>query len=393
MWFIQNLLRGLAALSRTKIQITVLVPSDSLHIRTRRAASRLKQAILHPSRIWQQRSSKTASQRLLWLEGIEQLAAIVPDLVVFDGSDEDLMRECNARRIDVLLPMISPPTKPSVPWVGYLFDCQHKHFPDFFSEEEITHRNIAFAELLRKGTVVFSNAKAVIADLQKFFPDHNAELFSLPFAPLIREEELTAVIRDSHTFRGNVTDGVPYFIVCNQFWVHKDHGTVIRAFAKFLQDPTQQHWRLVCTGSTEDYRAQSHFSELNDIVTELGIDDRVIFTGHIKRSQQQALLYGAAALVQPTLFEGGPGGGATSDAIALGVPCLLSDIAVNLEVEDPLVFFFRVGDPGSLALAMLDVARTPPIRPSKAMLLDKSNAYAKRLGETLLSLAERACAK
>jgi glycosyltransferase involved in cell wall biosynthesis len=61
----------------------------------------------------------------------------------------------------------------------------------------------------------------------------------------------------------------------------------------------------------------------------------------------------AVALVQPSLFEGGPGGGAVFDAVSLGVSCIVSDIKVNRELNDPIVTFFNALDAASLAEEML----------------------------------------
>jgi glycosyltransferase involved in cell wall biosynthesis len=392
-WFIQNLLRGLATVSPAEVRITVLAPSDhGARLRARRLAGRLKRAVMHPTRARQHLFGSAASERALWVKGVEQLKAIVPQLTIFDGSDADLMRQCSAMGIDVLLPVITPPTTAAIPWVGYLYDCQHKHFPQFFGSADIARRDRAFTDMLGRGSVVFANAQAVIADLRKWFPDGKAELSSLPFAPLILEEELATAVRNSPEAQHSVADGAPYFIVCNQFWVHKDHASAFRAFSRFSQDPARRHWRLVCTGLTEDKRVPGYFGELKALVVELGIAERVIFTGYIERARQQALLYGAAALLQPTLFEGGPGGGAASDAIALGVPCLLSDIAVNRELSDPLASFFAVGDPQSLAAAMEAVTTCPPTRPGTAQLLENSRRHAHQLGEALRTLAEKALA-
>lgn len=393
MWFIQNLLRGLATLSAAEVRITVLVPSDhTARLLARRFAGRLKRAVLHPSQARHHLFGGAAPERSIWTRGVEQLNAIVPDLIVFDGSDEDLIRRCSELDIDVLLPVFSPPAKSSIPWVGYLYDCQHKHYPQFFDSKEIASRDRAFDNMLNQGSVVFANAQAVISDLRRFFPEVKAELFSLPFAPLILEEELAATVRDWQEAQHSVTGGAPYFIVCNQFWVHKDHATAFRAFARFTEDPARRNWCLVCTGLTQDFRVPDYFGELTALVAELGIAKRVMFTGYVERSRQQSLLYGATALLQPTLFEGGPGGGAASDAMALGVPCLLSDISVNRELSDPLATFFRVSDPEALAIAMEEVVRHPPSRPAAAQLLQNSRDHARHLGETLRTLAEKALA-
>lgn len=392
-WFIQNLLRGLASLPPDQVRITIFVPSDtSLRLRLRRVASRIKQALLHPRRARQLLLGGVAPEHELWSTGVEQLRAISPELVVFDGGDRDLMRHCAAAGVQVLMPVMTPPRHSALPWVGYLYDCQHRHLPQFFASGEIALRDRKFEAMLGEAKVVFANAKDVLADLRTFFPNGRADLFSLPFAPQIQEGELAAIERDAAAVRMHVAGDAPYMIVCNQFWVHKDHGTAFRAFAEFAGAPARRHWRLLCTGLTTDYRAPGYFSELCDLVRELGIGERVVFTGFVERAVQQALLYGAAALVQPTLFEGGPGGGAASDAIALGVPCILSDIQVNRELEHPLATFFKVGDPRSLAREMERIAENPPARATAAQLLESSRLHARQLGTALKTLAEKALA-
>ena len=60
----------------------------------------------------------------------------------------------------------------------------------------------------------------------------------------------------------------------------------------------------------------------------------------------------AVAVVQPTSFEGGPGGGSVFDAVALGVPTIVSDIPVNREIEAYVRDFFPLDDNKSLANSM-----------------------------------------
>lgn len=63
---------------------------------------------------------------------------------------------------------------------------------------------------------------------------------------------------------------------------------------------------------------------------------------YIAKLDQIALLKKSIAVIQPTLFEGGPGGGASYDAISLGKPLIVSDIKVNQEIEQSeRVFFSR----------------------------------------------------
>lgn len=391
-WFIQNLLRGLATVSPDQARVTIFVPSDHTpRIVLGRFARRIRQTLVQP-RLALQTLTATSPERALWCRGISEMKAVIPRIVVYDGSEVDLIRHCRSEAIDVLMPVMTPLRGASIPWVGYLYDCQHRHYPEFFAPNEIEGRDRAFKTMLQCAPVVFTNAKAVVEDLETFFPEPRSKLFSLPFAPLVREDELYRARNGIADASLRDASGAYYFIVCNQFWIHKDHVTALRAFAQFRSASHRQDFRLVCTGLTSDYRVPGHFERLVALATELKINSKVLFTGYIDRTDQQALLFSAQALIQPTLFEGGPGGGAASDAIALGVPCILSDIAVNRELQHPLATFFKVGDAASLAKAMESIAAAGPKRPSTAELLRSSRERAQQLGVSLLGLARTALA-
>jgi glycosyltransferase involved in cell wall biosynthesis len=60
----------------------------------------------------------------------------------------------------------------------------------------------------------------------------------------------------------------------------------------------------------------------------------------------------AAAVVQPTRYEGSPGGGEVEDAVAVGMQAIVSDIPVNLEIEDDSVLFFHTGNEKDLSAKM-----------------------------------------
>jgi hypothetical protein len=91
-------------------------------------------------------------------------------------------------------------------------------------------------------------------------------------------------------------------------------------------------------------------------------------------------------MVQPSLFEGGPGGGSVFDAISLGVPCIVSDVQVNLELNEPIVTFFKARDPASLAEEMLKalVQQDSRTRPLPAELISLGTDRRRLCGTGLL---------
>lgn len=298
------------------------------------------------------------------------------------------LRACRA---NVALPCFNPMTgNCPVPWVGYIYDFQHRHMPEFFSEAEMKVRDQAFQWMLQAAPVVLCNSEAVRKDAQRFHPSGRSEIVTLPFVSIPQAEWFGP---DPATLQRSYGLPARYFIVCNQFWLHKDHPTALRAYAEFLARGGDPEVALVCTGSHEDYRAPGYFASIKTLLRNLKIEDRVHLLGRVPKLDQMVLLRGAIAVLQPTLFEGGRGGGAVYDALALGVPALVSDIEVNLELESDACQFFVQRDPSSLAELMLRIAQTPPLRPSLEALEVNSHKMRGELHDRLCSAIQLALAR
>jgi len=269
----------------------------------------------------------------------------------------DAVAEASARlRLDAVLPSHGVlPDSMACPWVGYIYDFQHRQLPMLFTDREIRKRDEAFARMVDAAPAVVVNSRDTAAEARKLYPHAAARIHSLPFNASPRPEWFD----DAAASEESVVGG-PYFIVSNQFWVHKDHATAFRAFARVAAG--RPDLRLVCTGQTSDYRRPEYFGTLVELLESLGVRDRVIITGLVPKAEQIRLLRAAVAVVQPTLCEGGPGGGAVYDAVSLGVRSIISDIPINRELTDePTVSFFAVGDAESLAAGMEQTLRGSPM--------------------------------
>lgn len=290
-----------------------------------------------------------------------------------------------ARRLelDALVPSIAPIKGATTPWVGYIPDFQHRYFPELFSVAERRQRDRRFLEIVHRARAVVVNSKAVERDIHQFLPGRRAEIFSLPFSAAPDPKWF-----DFEPELGRFGIRAPYFIISNQFWVHKDHLTAFRAFA--LVRKALPNVDLVCTGSTSDYRNTSHFDSLMSAARELGLVDNLKVLGMIAKKEQIGLMRGAVAVLQPTLFEGGPGGGSVYDAVSLGVPAIVSDIPVNRELNDPAVSMFPAGDHKRLAEAMIHCLGNPVLRNvDRDSLIARGIARRKLCGMALLDALEQ----
>ena len=105
------------------------------------------------------------------------------------------------------------------------------------------------------------------------------------------------------------------------------------------------------------------------------------------KTEQIDLLKGAVAVIQPTLCEGGPGGGAVYDAVSLGIRAIVSDIPINRELSDETtVAFFSTGDPEALAEAMERTLETTVPMTSATLLRDRGQARRAACGRVILDI-------
>ncbi len=281
-------------------------------------------------------------------------------------------------QVEVVLPAVHPLGADfPCPWVGYAYDFQHKYLPQHFSPDDLRSRDKHFTKMLTQARSVIVNARAAAADIAKFVPQATARVFALPFAPAPGRDWL--VHRPEVLLRYGVVP--PFFIISNQFWIHKDHATAFEAFRRIAEEDSKI--AMVCTGSTVDERSPGYFPELMARLKSWGLEQRVHILGLIPKRDQIELLKHACAVIQPTLFEGGPGGGAVYNAVSLDVPVILSDIPVNREVEGTAIDFFPPGDARALATKMKARLGTPHQRASDRDLLSLGQRRRAACGDLL----------
>jgi len=312
-----------------------------------------------------------------------QMAAEIvgPGHVVRCGDNATGIRHAaNAVHADAVFPSMLPLGTSTLPRVGYLFDFQHRHIPELFPAHIRRNRDRRFAQIASDADGVVVNSRAVARDAEQWLGIASDRILAMPFAPYAMAWSFDVDPADArHRYR---IEG-RYLMVCNHFWKHKDHATALRAFAELRADPANTDLQLVLTGDPIDHRDPQHYSRLIALAENLRVASSTCFLGLIPKRDQLALMRGCVGLVQPTLFEGGPGGGAVYEAIGLGVPAIVSDIPVNTEIDCGDVRFFRAGEDVDLAEKVSQLLTSPPPRPDREMLISNGDANLSRLGDAI----------
>lgn len=303
---------------------------------------------------------------------------------------DDVERAASSAGVDCIFPVSGPlPASTRVPWVGYIFDFQHRHLPDLFSESDRAGRDEAFRVLGEQAPALVLNSSAARIDCLEFLALPERKVFALPFsaaAPAQWYQDRPALIAHHSLPRR-------YFLISNQFWKHKNHATAFEALKILRSEHGQTDVAMVCTGATSDNRDAAYFPALMRWVEQNDLGGSVRVLGYVPKREQVEMLKSAVCVVQPTLFEGGPGGGAVYDAVSLGVPCLVSDIPVNRELQalGVGIEFFSPHDARALAGMMRSHLESPRPRELSADALQQAGRRRReRAGEVILSAIRHA---
>lgn len=288
-----------------------------------------------------------------------------------------LSATCRRLGIDVLVPAgISLGSDFPINWIGYLSDFQYKYFPENYPPSHEAKSDRIYAKLVSETKTVIVNAHAVAADAAKFLPNGSAEIIALPFAASPHADWFAGepAVLEKYGIAAR------YFLIANQFWLHKRHNVAFCAFQRLAQE--EGDLQLVCAGQTKDGCDQRYFPGVLSFLNEHGLSQRVRVLGLVPRRDQVELVKNCIAVVQPTSFEGGD---SVYDAISLGVPTIVLDIPVNREIERWVTFYFPPGNAEALYWAMKDIARRPYLRPASDVLLELGRQRRRACGETLMS--------
>lgn len=232
---------------------------------------------------------------------------------------------------------------PNVHWVP---DLQHRHLPEMYSDKQwLKCERVEKRAVGRSATIVVSSA--VVRDhLLDFEPKAAGKVEILPFAVDLPPEAHAA---DPEEICRRYDLPEHFFFFPSQLWKHKNHERLMEALAR-LRDHEDSPM-VICTGAATDFRDDSFPKQLLARQAELGLASTIRFLGLLPRPAFYAILRRSLAVLNPSLFEGWST--TVEEAKALGVPQLLSDIAVHREQAGAGSTFFDPRSVPSIADALL----------------------------------------
>ncbi|MBN2884966.1 glycosyltransferase family 4 protein [Patescibacteria group bacterium] len=129
----------------------------------------------------------------------------------------------------------------------------------------------------------------------------------------------------------------PFFLYVGRLEKKKNTHTLVESFAIFKEAHPESRMQLVLIGN-----AGYGYDEIKYILEEYNLDKSVIMPGWIPEADMPAIFSAATTFVFPTLHEGF--GIPVIQAMACGVPTLVSDIPVLREIAADASLFFNPHD-------------------------------------------------
>ena len=105
----------------------------------------------------------------------------------------------------------------------------------------------------------------------------------------------------------------------------------------------------------------------------------------IPRSDQLELIKNSLGVIQPSLYEGGPGGFSSYEAISLKKFLIISDLKINKEIKYKNIIFFKKNSSKDLTKKLLIVLNKKTIKKNQ----DLSKINQKKLGNHFLKLIDK----
>lgn len=235
---------------------------------------------------------------------------------------------CRRSDLDLAhVPYFASPLFPTVPTVVTIHDLIPLLLPAYRGSLLVRTYTRLVAAAARKAEAIITVSKASKRDIVRHLhipPERihvTYEAAGEAFQPVEDEAQLAA-IRQKYALPER------YLLYLGGFDQRKNLSTLLRAFALLVNKQTHRvlslskEARLVIAGQLPG-RDTPRFPDPRRLVRELGVEERVTFTGWVPEEDKPALLSGATAFVFPSLYEGF--GLPPLEAMACGTPVIASN--------------------------------------------------------------------
>ena len=238
------------------------------------------------------------------------------------NSLEKFFRKLNIDLIYFTSPSALPKYIFSYNFIYTLWDLSHRddvEFPEIRENFVFERREARYETILPKATTILVDSEVGASNVVRRYGVDKDRVLVMPFSPA--ENSYITDMDYNNNFidiKKKYNISTDYVFYPAQFWSHKNHVYILRGI-KYLEKSYGVQLSAIFAGS--DKGNKSHVLK---VVNNLGLANRVIFTGFVSNEEMPYLYRQAFALTMPSYF--GPTNLPPMEAFQLGVPVIYGDI-------------------------------------------------------------------
>lgn len=195
-----------------------------------------------------------------------------------------------------------------------IHDLMFKFYPKIsdFSKKIIFERNMHYKNIVKKASGILVDSKIGKNHIKKFYKSKSNKIFILPFiVPSYLKKSKNYNIKKKYNIHKD------YILYPAQFWEHKNHIRLIKAFEKILKK--DENIVLVLCGSKKNF-----FYQIENYIKQKKLINNVLYIGRVDDEYMYSLYKNSKLVVYPSLF--GPTNIPPLEAIFCKVPVVCSGI-------------------------------------------------------------------
>ncbi len=241
----------------------------------------------------------------------------------------------------------------TTPMVNVVWDLGHRDLPDlseFSTQNTFAEREFMYANTLPRSSSVLTDSRSTSANLEKIYNVNKNRISEIGLLPPEPSAEILPVPENLRTITTS-----KYLIYPSQFWTHKNHIRLIRAFSNLQRDFPEL--KLVFTGSEKGALVDAEKE-----IVRLNLISKIENLGFVTRDEYWSLLSESTGLVFPSLL--GPTNLPPLEASAIGKKMAISEFHRNMLGKHDHIEYFDPRSVTSIENGMRNMLDKPDGNPT-----------------------------